>query len=146
MLKKLARWLRILGHDAIYDSELSIKELADLSNSNEIVFLTRRKTFPDGVSFRNYIYVSIDKFDEQLKFVINHFQLNVSDKLFTRCLDCNLPVVQADKSIIGMKVPKRSLNEFEEFCECPKCHKIYWGGAHLTNTKKKLEQIFNQNL
>ncbi|MDI6767266.1 MAG: Mut7-C RNAse domain-containing protein [Bacteroidota bacterium] len=146
MLEKLARWLRILGYDTTHSKTMSFRQLVEVSNVSGAVFLTKRKTLPDGVNILNVKYIPFEKFEDQLRFVVEHFHLDINRKLFTRCLQCNIEVVKVDKSTVDRKVPQQSYIGFDEFFQCPNCNQVYWGGAHLTNTKKKLEQIFKQNL
>ena len=41
MLGKLARWLRMMGHDVIYSVEFNDSELLELAKKEERVLLTR---------------------------------------------------------------------------------------------------------
>ncbi len=146
MLEKLARWLRILGYDTTHSPTMSLKQLIEVSSATGEIFLTKRKTLPDGINIQNFQYIPSEKFDDQLRFVVEHFKLDINRKLFTRCLECNIEVVRADKATLEGKVPSRSLEGLEEFYKCPNCRKIYWGGTHLNNTRKKLERIFKHDL
>ncbi len=147
MLEKLARWLRILGYDVIYDSSKSLKELVDISNSDERVFLTRRKSFPENMIPISVFGVGGENFDLQLKNVIVQFGLDTNSKLFTRCVECNVEVAKVnDKATIKDKVPSRSWEGFNEFYQCPSCKKVFWKGSHITNTMKKLSRILDNKL
>lgn len=147
MLEKLARWLRILGYDVIYDFSKSLKELVEISNSDERVFLTRRKSFPENMIPISVFLVGGEKFDLQLKNVIVQFGLDINSKLFTRCVDCNVEVAKvSDKETIKEKVPLRSWDGFNEFYECLNCGKVFWKGSHITNTMKKLNRILDKKL
>lgn len=146
MLEKLSRWLRILGYDTTHSKTMPFKQLVEVSNVLDTVFLTKRKFLPDGVNILKMQYIPFEKFDDQFRFVVEHFKLDINRRLFTRCLDCNVEVGRVDKTMLEGKVPPKSFEGFEEFFQCPNCKKIYWGGAHLTNTQKKLERIFKQNL
>lgn len=143
MLGKLARWLRILGYDTIYDASFPFQKLVEMSNSGDVVFLTRRKYLPSGNEFSNAFYIPVEKFDDQLRFVVETFKLDIHQNLFTRCLRCNIEVRVVEKSKLKGKIPKQSFEGFDIFSECPNCHNVYWNGAHFTNTLKKLNRIFN---
>lgn len=145
MLGKLARWLRILGYDVKYDSSLPLKQLVEGTNKEDRVFLTRRKSFPDGITVTTLFNVCSDSFPEQLRRVIHHFNLDIETKLFTRCVDCNAEVHPVEKSSVKNKVPEKTLESIEEFYECPHCYSIYWAGSHRTNTLKKLQRILQEN-
>ncbi|MBU2636999.1 MAG: Mut7-C RNAse domain-containing protein [Bacteroidetes bacterium] len=144
MLEKLARWLRILGYDVVFDSSKSLKELIEISNGEERVFLTRRKKFPEGVAAETLYDLCSENFNEQITRVIKQFDLDVKSKLFTRCIDCNVEVVKViDKETIKGKVPRMSWEGFNDFYECPNCKKVFWKGAHIKNTVNKLNEIMD---
>jgi len=144
MLGKLSRWLRILGYDTIYEPMLQWKELVTLSNQSDAMFLTRRKSMPDDIVPKRLFNVTYENFSDQLRCVIDHFGLDTKNNLFTRCLKCNAAVIPVEKSIIAGKIPEQSYRSFQEFFQCPSCQSIYWGGAHRTNTLKKLQKILQQ--
>lgn len=146
MLGKLARWLRILGYDTVYDPKLSLQELVSISNRTNALFLTHRKSLPDGIVLEQSFNLIHEQFSEQLKCVINHFGLDTQQYLFTRCLACNVAVQPIEKQKIEGKIPEKAFHSFQEFFQCPTCHSIYWGGTHRTNTLKKLQQILGSTL
>ncbi len=144
MLEKLARWLRLIGNDVVYDSSKSLKELVEISNSEDRVFLTRRKSFPEGIAPVTLYDLCSENFDVQMKRVIAQFGLDVDTKLFTRCVDCNVEIQKVvDKEAVKNRIPHRSWEGFTEFYECPKCKKVFWKGAHITNTMNKLKRILD---
>ncbi len=147
MLEKLARWLRLIGNDVVYDSSKSLKELVEISNNQKRVFLTRRKSFPENLLPLNVFEVKGENFELQLKSVIVQYGLDINTKLFTRCVDCNVYVKKInDKETIKEKIPLRSWEGFNEFNECPNCKKVFWKGAHFKNTMCKLGKIINVEL
>lgn len=145
MLEKLARWLRLIGTDVVYDSSKSLKELVNISNAEGRVFLTRRKSFPDGITPVTLYDLCSEDFNEQMRRVITQFGLDTTTKLFSRCVDCNVEVIKVnDNETVKDRVPQRSWEGFTEFYECPKCKKVFWKGAHITNTMKKLSRILDK--
>ncbi|MDP2208174.1 MAG: Mut7-C RNAse domain-containing protein [Bacteroidota bacterium] len=147
MLEKLARWLRLIGNDVVYDSYKPLKELVDISNSEERVFLTRRKSFPESITPVTLYDICSENFDVQMKRVIAQFSLDINAKLFTRCVECNVEVEKViDKETVKDRVPQRSWEGFTEFYECPKCKKVFWKGAHIINTMKKLSRILDKKI
>jgi uncharacterized protein with PIN domain len=144
MIEKLGRWLRILGYDVVFDSSKSLKDLIEFSNKEERVFLTRRKSFPEGIMPDTLYDICSENFDEQMRRVITQFSLDTESSLFTRCTDCNVQVEKViDKETIKDRVPHRSWEGFNEFYECPKCRKVFWKGAHVDNTIKKINNILD---
>lgn len=149
MLGKLARWLRILGYDTIYEPSLSLSQLMQIAAKQKAVFLTRRKVYPNGYYPTILFNIGSDNFEEQLRYVVEHFGLDIKTKLFTRCTRCNVKVQQVNKSIFKEIIPAKSFAGYEKFFRCPNCNKIFWSGTHLKNTLNKIEKIFvlkdNQN-
>jgi uncharacterized protein with PIN domain len=143
MLGKLARWLRIIGYDTVYDQSSSLQDLVAMSNRTGAVFLTRRKFMPKEIAPANIFSVESEIFEEQFRYVVDHFHLDTQHDLFTRCLRCNVPVTTVQKNLINGRVPQKSFDGFDEFFECPVCHSVYWGGVHRTNTIKKLNEILH---
>jgi hypothetical protein len=141
MLGKLARWLRILGYDVIYDPSLPIEQLVERANRDDRIVITRRKTFPDDVSPTTFFNVCSDTFPEQLRRLVTHLGLDTRTHLFTRCVDCNEPVRPIDKRSAAGRVPERTWRDLDQFFECPRCRCVYWDGSHRTNTLKKLQRI-----
>jgi len=146
MLGKLARWLRIVGYDTVHDPSAPIRVLVALSDRTGAVFLTRRKSMPDGIVPAALFNVDSEVFDEQFRRVVDHFRLDVTTNLFTRCLKCNVQVVRIGKDVVRGKVPPRSFDGFDEFFECPACHSVFWGGVHRTNTIIKLQKLFQPTI
>jgi len=145
MLGKLARWLRILGCDTIYNPSLTLHDLLMISNQRGAVFLTRRKSISDTIASKYVFMINHEQFNEQLREVVDHFKLDVETTLFTRCTKCNIEVLAIEKSQAKGKISERSYMGFNEFFECPSCGSIYWGGSHRNNTLKKLHQILKRD-
>lgn len=147
MLGKLARWLRILGYDTVYNSSALLKALIELSNNKGAIFLTKRKSFPNGTTPPTTVYfVRGERFAEQFRCVVEHFNLTASMTIFSRCLKCNVPVRSVEKQAVEGRVPPRSLEGFDTFYECPECLAVYWNGAHYANTLRKLQTMINISL
>jgi len=144
MLGKLARWLRILGYDTMHESSASLDDQLARASQPDTVFLTRRKSLPDGSMQANVYYVKAEKFDAQLREVVHRFGLDIECHVFTRCLDCNVEVQPVAKDSVRGKVPEKSFDGFDTFFQCPTCQAISWSGVHLTNTKNKLKRIFSE--
>ncbi|MFN3134444.1 MAG: Mut7-C RNAse domain-containing protein [Candidatus Kryptonium sp.] len=143
MLGKLAKWLRLLGYDTIYDPKLSTKELVKIANEEERLFLTRSKRVVEEFGAKNFYIVKAEKFKEQLNEVIKNLNLNTETNLFSRCSICNVEIVEVEKSNIINLIPEETAKSFEEFYQCPKCGKIYWNGSHTARIVKTLKEIKN---
>ena len=139
---KLCKWLRILGYDVSYYSPIDDAELIRKAVQENRIILTRDSGIPKWNMVKNCLLLeSIDTF-EQLKQVVKHFKLPVSKELiFTRCIECNVPVVDVSKTDVKDKIPPYVRKTHEEFVQCPSCGKVYWAGSHYDNVLKRLEEI-----
>lgn len=129
MLGRLAKWLRILGFDAEYPR----------SSPTEGRYFVTAREFP---SLTGVVRVTAERPLEQLKQVIDQTGISVeTDRLFSRCLVCNLPVVEVSREVVAGKVPEAIFTSRSEFHECPGCKRVYWQGSHLDRTMKRLEEM-----
>ncbi len=129
MLGRLAKWLRILGFDTGYPRSVP--------SEGRYFVTTREVTSRTGV-----VRVTAQRPLEQLKQVIEQTGVSVeSDRFFSRCLVCNLPVAEVSKELVAGRVPEPVFASKSEFHECPRCKRLYWEGSHLERTKKRLEDV-----
>jgi len=128
-LGRLAKWLRIVGFDTEYPRS---------APSEGRYFVTTREI--EGGT--RVVKITAERPLEQLKQVIEQTGVSVdSDRFFSLCLICNLPVKEVQKELVTGRVPEEIFAEKSEFHECPGCGRIYWEGSHLDRTKKRLEEV-----
>ncbi len=144
MLGKLARWLRLLGYNTIYEPKSSLKELIKIANEENRIFLTRSKRIVEENNIKNFYIVKSEKFKEQLAEVIKNLNLDPETNLFSRCSICNTEIVEVDKSSIAELIPQKVAESFDEFYKCPNCGKIYWSGSHTVRITKILKELKNE--
>jgi uncharacterized protein with PIN domain len=61
---------------------------------------------------------------------------------FSRCLECNEPLVDAPEETVKGLVPPGVERDFHRFHRCPACGRIYWEGSHfqaMTDEVKRIE-------
>jgi uncharacterized protein with PIN domain len=139
-LGKLAKWLRILGFDTVYEPDFPNRSVSDLADSKRII-LTRTQTIRDKTPATNLIFIRSDRHLEQLKEIIQKLALKQADvQPFTRCLKCNTLIEPVDKDSIRSEVPDYIWQTQHSFQMCPVCRKIFWRGSH---TKRSIDIIRN---
>ena len=132
-LGRLARWLRLLGYDA------RLVERVPPAGRQGRVVLTRRRALAQRTGV---LLVESDLLDDQLLQVLGELDLEPSpEKLFTRCLDCNQPVVLITKDEAMTQVPEYILHTAPRFTRCPQCGKVFWPGSHGARAETRLKQI-----
>jgi uncharacterized protein with PIN domain len=129
-LGKLAKLLRLLGFDALYQNDYTDKDIVSIAKEQERIVLTRdivllkHKAIKWGYWLRSQISAA------QAKEVIQRFALANLMNPFTRCLVCNGVIEKIDKEKIIKQLPPNTIIYFNEFYHCPNCKKIYWKGSH----------------
>ena len=143
-LGKLATYLRMLGFDTIYRNDYSDQTLAEISNLEERILLSRdvglmkRKAVRHGYYIRNIIP------REQLIEVIHRYKLVSNISPFTRCIHCNGNLKPVHKSIVEDQLHEKTRKYYDEFKICDGCSKIYWKGSHYDHMQKFIGQIIHQ--
>lgn len=140
MLGSLARWLRMMGYDTVYDKKMADDAIASMAKQEERFILTRdRDLAKDSSAF----YIEADDLDLQLKAVSEKFGLKANDDLI-RCSVCNGDLTDLPKSDAKGHVPEGAFDGNEKFWKCGRCGKIYWKGTHwngITDRFKRLSLV-----
>lgn len=142
MLGKLAKWLRILGFDAAYYPDISDEELIDRSIAEKRTLLTRDRKLEHRKEIESSLLIESDNPIEQLKQVVEHFARDgLKVNLFSRCLECNVPICNISKKEVKDKVPPYVYKTQKYFAYCPQCKRIFWRGTHISNIIKKISNL-----
>jgi uncharacterized protein with PIN domain len=142
MLGKLAKWLRILGFDTAYYSDISDAELINSAIIEKRILLTRDRMLARRKDIDSSLLIESETPFEQLKQVLEHFASNgITVKIFSRCLECNTPLKTIEKKQVEGKVPPFVFKTQEHFAYCPRCERIFWRGTHIDNVIKKIAHL-----
>jgi uncharacterized protein len=141
MLGRLARWLRILGYDAVYETSISDNDLIARALRENRIILTMDRELADRKSAKNVLLIKSYDYKEQLKHVITYYKIDCESHIFSRCLLCNEQLNSIEKGKIKDKVPSYVYEAHDEFDICPHCSRIYWSGTHRVNILKMLDEI-----
>ena len=126
MLGSLARWLRIMGYDTVYDKSLDDPGIANLARAESRFILTRDKELAKEPGA---LMIEADDLDLQLKAIAEKYGLRFHDDLI-RCSACNGELADLDKAQAKESVPEGAFENNEKFWKCSKCGKVYWKGTH----------------
>jgi uncharacterized protein with PIN domain len=128
MLGTLAKWLRILGYDALFDPALDDYQLMRLARAQDRVLLTRDRKLARQRGVRALLITS-EHLDDQIRQVLADLDLE-PDQSFSRCPVCNEPLQPLDRESARARVPAYVAQTHETFKICPACRRIYWRGTH----------------
>ncbi len=143
MLGKLARWLRMLGHDVDYDSARSDDALLDLAEKEQAVILTRDEELHRRARARQVLgfLVTGDREEVRLAEVAREYGIPlVINMSLTKCPRCGAALTKVSKLGLETTVHEASLRLYNEFwrCESNSCGKIYWMGSHWKQIESTL--------
>ena len=145
-LGKLVKWLRILGFDTIFEIDVPAELFYENLEKDRIV-LTRTGTIKKQFSAHRLIFITSNYLDVQLKQVIAEAGIRQPDtRPFSRCLHCNVPIVDADPDEVCGLIPDYIYETHKEFHKCLQCNRIFWPGSHTKRSLEKIEHLFGQNL
>ncbi|MDN3510670.1 MAG: Mut7-C RNAse domain-containing protein [Candidatus Jettenia sp. CY-1] len=141
MLGRLAKWLRILGYDVVYEPSISDNALIARALRDDRIILSMDKKLIERISAKNSLYIKDSNYKEQLKQVLTHYNIDYKTNIFTRCLVCNRSLDTIHKEKIQDKVFPYVYSIQDKFYICQQCNRIYWAGTHRINIVEKLNEI-----
>ena len=137
MLGSLARWLRMLGFDTVYDKKMDDAQIASAARSDSRFILTRDKELSKEPGA---FYLENDDLDNQLKAVAEKFGLKYGEDRI-RCSTCNGSLVPLPKEEASGKVPEGALANNDQFWRCSECQKLYWRGTHWNGIMERFKRL-----
>jgi len=139
MLGRLARWLRILGHDVAYGPQLSGRALAACARREGRLLVTRDTRLVRDPDVPPHVFITSDRFREQLAELARVVPLGAG--FLGRCLDCNRPLERVAKESIAGRVPPFVYATQEVFHRCPRCGRLYWAATHRARMLSELQTM-----
>jgi len=138
-LGTLAKWLRIMGYDTLYDQGIADRSLLTKGRSEGRVVLTRKRDMARKQYSGALLILMSDRVEQQLKEVIDRFSLETeSRQLFSRCIQCNEILIGIAKEDVKERVPPYTFETQGRFMTCPGCRRIYWPGTHRARAENWL--------
>jgi uncharacterized protein with PIN domain len=138
MLARLARWLRLLGADVLFDSSLDGGKLLRQARAEGRITLTRDKRLRTA---SDALYLENSLFRDQLREVLARFPFDPRRGAFTRCSHCNETLAEAGRDTVVRRVPPFVYASQERFSRCPRCGRIYWGATHPERIRRELDAM-----
>lgn len=140
-LGRLARYLRMLGFDAAYETDREDKELAGISHNEGRILLSRdRGLLKRGEVVHGY-FVRATEPRLQVVEVVRRFDLFSEVSPLRRCLRCNALLNSVAKETILERLQTKTRRYYDEFRICPACNRIYWAGSHYEHMQRFVRRI-----
>ena len=144
MLGKLAKWLKVLGFDARYSPRAQDDELLAVARSEARTLLTRDRALLQRAKGILSLLIAGERWEDQIRLVLAHFELIDSVRPYTRCLKCNVELAPLSRDQAANFVPPFALERAVSFALCPSCGRIYWPGTHFEAMAAMLARLLNR--
>jgi uncharacterized protein with PIN domain len=144
MLGKLAKWLKILGFDALFFSKIEDDELLDLARKENRILLTKDTGLIQRAKDIPTLFLESENWKDQIQQVLDHFHLREKVAPHTRCIDCNVALKDLPKKNAENLVSSFVFEKAESFALCPICGRVFWRGTHFKDMEKKIQKILKK--
>lgn len=142
MLQRVGRWLRAAGYDVVIaDSGEADAVLMQQARYQERLLLTRDRGLAEYHDADDYVLLlQGNELHALLREITERLVIDWHYRPFTRCMECNTPLVPAPQAV-RERVPPESLREGETLLYCPVCDKAYWEGSHVKRMRRQLDRF-----
>jgi len=134
MLGSLARKLRVLGFDVIYDADISDEEALEVARREGRIVVTSDRALSSSASRKSLDNILLTERDDEERLLTIFRRLGVvvhhPDPAEARCPICNGEVEEAGRGGVEGRVPESVIERYDEFYICRSCGKVYWVGSH----------------
>jgi uncharacterized protein len=144
MLGGLARWLRVLGHDADWEPGIADAVLVRRGVEEGRWVLTQDRALLRDWRADNLLPILGDAPLAQLGEVAARVPLS-HDRMFTRCLQCNTAVEAVPRNQAASALPG-DLPASAEVRRCPACERIFWEGSHTRRMRRQVAEVLGEGV
>jgi uncharacterized protein with PIN domain len=141
-LGALARLLRMMGFDTLYDKGFADDEIARIAAAQGRIVLTRDRDLLKRRSITHGCYVHALRPQQQLREVFARLDLARSARLFTLCPGCNAALHVVPKAQVEHGLPPRVRELYQNFSTCEVCGRVFWEGAHWQRMRALIDALW----
>lgn len=140
-LGRLAKWLRILGFDTLYDRHDRYGGIAPAELGDRI-WLTRNTTCPRPPPPTTILFIHTNEPMQQVQQVVTDLGLRRPDlNPFTLCITCNRRLAIITKDEVRGRVPDYVWDTQKTFHRCRQCARIFWPGSHTNRIQQQIRTL-----
>lgn len=142
-LGKLARYLRLLGFDTLYQHSYKDKDIIQLMHKEKRIVLTRDVgLLKNKVVHYGYFVRQTDP-QKQIREVVRRFPISQRCRPFAYCLECNGKIIRVSKKKILRRLPSKVKDYYNKFYICRSCRRVYWQGSHFARLNRLVDTVKN---
>ncbi|MEE9218869.1 MAG: Mut7-C RNAse domain-containing protein [Acidobacteriota bacterium] len=142
MLGSLARWLRLLGYDALYFRDLDDGALASRARRQRRVLVTRDRALAARGSAGSMVLIRSHGLRAQWVELALICGLHPArGQTLIRCGDCNARLVNLSRERVRDRVPPYVFATRRRFRGCPGCGRVFWRATHMRGIEARLSEL-----
>jgi uncharacterized protein with PIN domain len=146
MLGKLAKWLKILGFDTVYDSAADDDQILLIAQKEKRAILSRDTGLLGRAKSLPSLSIESESWPDQVRQVLAAFDLWDKTDPYTRCLDCNVRLKPVSREKARNLVTAFVLERAKKFALCPSCGRIFWQGTHFKAMEARLSDLLRRGV
>jgi uncharacterized protein with PIN domain len=139
----LARLLRMMGFDTLYENGFVDEEIERIGAQQGRIVLSRDRELLKRRSITHGCYVHALRPQQQLQEIFEWLQLGRSARPFTRCLSCNAALHAVPKEQVAHRLPPRVRELHHRFSICEGCGRIFWEGSHWQRMRALADAVLH---
>ena len=145
MYHRIARWLRMLGYDAVYNQDFVDQDFIQIAKDENRIILTRDEDLKRRAQKLGLQTVTIDAPTIEERLIILQKELGVElalpKKKLPRCTICNSEIRLIDIEEILEQITEQTQLHYKEFwiCKNAECSQIYWRGPPWEKMERTLK-------
>jgi len=140
---KLAKLLRMLGFDTVFSNDLRDRRLAEISESEKRILLTRDTSLLKRKPVMHGYLLREQDPTRQLVEIVRLYDLSSRIKPLSRCMSCNGLLRPVSKETILERLEPLTRKYYDSFHICRQCNKIYWPGSHQEKMVAFINKVFD---
>ena len=147
MLGHLARWLRILGYDTVYEKAITDERLIERGLGENRWLLTRDRRLTERKVLRGqYTLIAYDDLEGQLCQLQRELKidLDVDHRRGYRCADFNVILTPISYDEAVPLIPPFVAQQYREFLQCSRCRRVFWPGTHWDDLRGRIAAVGNR--
>jgi uncharacterized protein with PIN domain len=140
-LGRLAAYLRMLGFDAWYHNDVADDVLALVSRDEDRILLTRDRALLRRGGITRGRWVRSDAPREQLREVVERFELADRSEPFSRCIRCNGRLESVSRDEVIDRLQPLTRRYYDVFARCADCGAVFWPGSHHARMARLIADV-----
>jgi uncharacterized protein with PIN domain len=141
MLGKLAKWLKILGFDAVFFNKIEDDALLEIAKKEGRTLLTRDTGLVARAKGMVSLLIASEEWREQVEQVLNEYDLWEDVNPNSRCIECNVVLKELPREKAKNLVTPFVFKNADTFALCPDCGRVFWRGTHLKDMETKINDF-----